>query len=147
MRKFIGKSNERILCKLSKSCIQSFMLPWKQRKRHILPVDQKLSSVYFSLANFQLVSCNLSFVMIWQMTYTHKLPKLCSNTLKSEFALPQIGQIHVVVVQRRQRNVTKCTKKGDARAKLLFCLSKSISFLLYSLPSPSWLRKLTNIHT
>ena len=65
------------------------MLPWKQRKRHILHVDQNLLSVYFSLANFQLVSCNLSLAMIWQMTYTHKLPKLCSATLKSEFALPQ----------------------------------------------------------
>ena len=57
------------------------MLPWKLRKRHILPVNQNLSSVYFSLAKFQLVSCNLSLAMIWQMTYTHKMPKLCSATL------------------------------------------------------------------
>ena len=57
------------------------MLPWKLRKRHILPVNQNLSSVYFSLAKFQYVSCNLSLAMIWQMTYTHKLPKLCSATL------------------------------------------------------------------
>ena len=70
-------------------CIQSFMLPWKRRNRHILPVDQNLLSVYFSLANFQLVSCNLSLAMIWQITYTHKLPKLSSTTLKSEFARPQ----------------------------------------------------------
>ena len=58
------------------------MLPWKLRKRQILPVNQNLSSVYFSLAKFQLVSCNLSLAMIWQMTYTHKLPKLCSATLR-----------------------------------------------------------------
>ena len=45
--------------------------------------DQNLSSVYFSLAKFQLVSCNLSLAMIWQMTYTLKLPKLCSATLSS----------------------------------------------------------------
>ena len=70
-------------------CIQSFMLPWKRRNRYILPVDQNLLSVYFSLANFQLVSCNLSLAMIWQITYTHKLPKLSSTTLKSEFALSQ----------------------------------------------------------
>ena len=57
------------------------MFPWKLRKRHILPVNQNLSSVYFSLAKFQYVSCNLSLAMIWQMTYTHKLPKLCSATL------------------------------------------------------------------
>ena len=61
------------------------MLPWKQRKRHILPVSQNLLSVYFSLAKFQLVSCNLSLAMIWQRTYTHKLPKLCSATLKYNF--------------------------------------------------------------
>ena len=57
------------------------MLPWKWRKCHILPVTQNFSSVNFSLAKFQLVSCKLPRVMIWQMTYTHKLPKLCSATL------------------------------------------------------------------
>ena len=57
------------------------MLPWKLRKRHILPVNQNLSSVYFSPAKFQLVSYNLSLATIWQMRYTHKLPKLCSATL------------------------------------------------------------------
>ena len=62
-------------------CIQSFMLPWKLRKLEILPHNQNRSSVYFSLAKFQLVSCNLSLAMIWQMTYTHKMPKLCSATL------------------------------------------------------------------
>ena len=58
------------------------MLPWKLQKRQVLPVNQNLSSVYFSVAKFQLVSCTLSLAMIWQMTYTHKLPKLCSTTLK-----------------------------------------------------------------
>ena len=57
------------------------MFPWKLRKRQILPVSQNLSSVYFLFAKFQLVSCNLSFAIIWQMTYTQKLPKLCSATL------------------------------------------------------------------
>ena len=37
-------------------------------------------------------------------------------------------------MQRQQRNVQK---KRDARAKLLFCLSKPISFLPFSLPSSS----------
>ena len=62
------------------------MLPWKLRKRHILPASQNLLSVYFSLAKFQLVSCNLSLSMIWQRTYTHELPKLCSATLKDKGA-------------------------------------------------------------
>ena len=57
------------------------MLPWKLRKRQFLPVNQNLSSVHFSLAKFQLVTRNLSLTMIWQMTYNHKLPKLCSATL------------------------------------------------------------------
>ena len=63
------------------------MLPWKQQKRQILPVNQNISSVYFSLAKFQLVSCNLSLAMIWQMTYTYKRPKLCSATLTTSTAL------------------------------------------------------------
>ena len=57
------------------------MLLWKLQKCQILPVNQNLSSVYFLLAKFQLVSFNLSHAMIWQMTCTHKLPKLCSATL------------------------------------------------------------------
>ena len=59
------------------------MLPWKLQKRQILTVYQNLLSVYFSLAKFQLVSCNLFLAMIWQMKYTFKLPKLCSATLRS----------------------------------------------------------------
>ena len=51
------------------------MLPWKLRKRQILLVNQNLSSVYFSPAKFQLVSCNLSLAMMWQMTCAHKLPR------------------------------------------------------------------------
>ena len=58
------------------------MLPWKLRKRQFLPVHQNFSSVHFSLAKFQLVNSNLSLAMIWQMTHNHKLPKLCSATLK-----------------------------------------------------------------
>ena len=57
------------------------MLPWKLRKCQILPVNQNLSSVYFSYAKFQLVSWDPSLAIIWQITYTHKLPKLCSATL------------------------------------------------------------------
>ena len=54
---------------------------WKLRKRQILPVNQNLSTGYFSLAKFQLSSYNLSLRMIWRMTYTQKLPKQCSATL------------------------------------------------------------------
>ena len=48
---------------------------------------------------------------------------------------------------RRSRAITptKCTKKRDARAKLLFCQSKPIAFLQFSLASPSSLLKLPTI--
>ena len=55
------------------------MLLWKLRKCQISPFNQNLSSVYFSYAKFQLVSCDPSLAIIWQMTYTHKLPKLFSH--------------------------------------------------------------------
>ena len=60
------------------------MLPWELRKRQFLPVNQNLSSVHFSLAKFELVTRNLSLAMIWQMTYNHKLAKLCSATLSAK---------------------------------------------------------------
>ena len=37
----------------------------------------------------------------------------------------------------------KCTKKRDARAKLLFCQSKPIGLLLFSLPSSLKLPNIT----
>ena len=65
------------------------MLPWKLRKRQILPVSENLSSLYFSLAKFQLVRCKLSLAIIWQMTYTQKLPKLCSATLIESLSITE----------------------------------------------------------
>ena len=81
----MGKSNERILCKLSKSEILGLYsivyVAMETAKTPNFSGQLNLSSVYFSLVKFQLVSCNLPCVMIWQMTYTHKLPKL--SRLKS----------------------------------------------------------------
>ena len=86
MCKFIGKSKERILCKLNKieilrlySIVHVAMETTKTS--HFTSQSKSFISI-FSLAKFQYVSCNLSFDMIWQMTYTHKLPKQCSATLK-----------------------------------------------------------------
>ena len=50
----------------------------------------------------------------------------------------EIRHFHVVVVQRRQRNVQKMR---DARAKLFFCQSKPTGFLPFLLPSQSSLLK------
>ena len=86
MYKFIGKSNERILCKLSKSGILRLYsivyVAMETTKTSNFICQSKLFISVFSLAKFQLVSCNLSLAMIWQRTHTHELPKLCSDTLK-----------------------------------------------------------------
>ena len=87
MCKFIGKSNERILCKLSKSEILRLysivhVAMETTKTSHFTSQSKSFISI-FSLAKFQYVSCNLSFDMIWQMTYTHKLPKQCSATLNN----------------------------------------------------------------
>ena len=89
------------------SCIQSFMLPWKLRKNQILPVTQNLSSVHFSLAKFQLVSWNLSLAMIWQMKYTHKLPKLCSATLKHPHS--QNREFNLININREEKSLRHVT--------------------------------------
>ena len=85
MCKFIGKSNERILCKLTKSEILRLYsivhVAMETTKTSHFTCQSKSFISIFSLAKFQLVSCSLSLAMIWQMTYTHKLPKLCSATL------------------------------------------------------------------
>ena len=86
MCEFIRKSNELILCKLSKSEILKLYsivhVAMETTKTSNFTCGQNLSSVYFSLAKFQLVSCNLSLAIIWQMTFTQKLPKLCSATIE-----------------------------------------------------------------
>ena len=57
------------------------MLPWKLRKRQIHLSVKSLTSTFFTC---QVSACELqpfdSLAMIRQMTYTHKLPKLCSAT-------------------------------------------------------------------
>ena len=68
--------------------------------------------------------------------------------LNSERLYRSSGKENKVVVfcSRRSRAVTakKCTKKRDARAELLFCQSKAIAFLPFSLLLPSSLLKFPN---
>ena len=78
--KVYRKTNERILCKLSQSeILRLYSIV------HVAMETTKTSN--FSLGKFQFVSCNLSLAIIWQMTYTQKLPKLCLATLMSSFFL------------------------------------------------------------
>ena len=46
---------------------------------------------------------NLSLAMIWQMTYNHKLPKLCSATLN----VPMTAQLLFVCLTTTQQLVNK----------------------------------------
>ena len=48
-------------------------------KTSFLPVNQNLSSMNFSLAKFQLVSCNFSLAMIWQITYSQTAKTVFSH--------------------------------------------------------------------
>ena len=56
-------------------------------------------------------------------------PRLCTSSVQRE----------IRPVSRRSRAVTakKCTKKRDARAKLLLWLLNLFAFVTFSLPSPS----------
>ena len=66
------------------------MLPWKLRKRQILPVNQHFSSTYFSLAKFQLVSSNLPPAMTWQMTYNSQTAKTVFSHLNRRLSASAI---------------------------------------------------------
>ena len=85
MRKFIGKSNERILCKLNKSEILRLYsiihVAMETAKTSSFTCQSKsFISIFFTC---QVSACELQRFSYhhWQMTYTHKLPKLCSATL------------------------------------------------------------------
>ena len=60
----------------------------------------------------------------------------------------EIRKVHVILGHSCTVMVKKCTKRHDVRTKLLFCLSKPIAFLPFSLlspsPSPSSLLSLPN---
>ena len=68
---FKGKSIDRFLCKLSKSEILRLFLivhvAMENTKTSHFTCQTNVSPVYFSLAEFQLVSCNVSLAMIWQI--------------------------------------------------------------------------------
>ena len=89
------------------------------------------------------------FFKCWQL-----FRKLSSKSTVSEFkkrkrkslssCVQVLHKTWICAFSRRSRVVTakKCTKKRDARVKLLFCQFKPIAFLRLSLTSPSSLPKL-----
>ena len=63
-------------------------------------------SIFFK---FQLESCNPSLAMIWQMTYTHKLPKLCSATLNVKVD----DNVHELIFCRASQNLITLSDKSN----------------------------------
>ena len=64
-------------------------------------------------------------------------------TVSKSSCVHVLNKTRYMVFSRRSRAVTveKCTKKRDARAKLLFCQFQPIAFLPFSLTSRSSLLK------
>ena len=96
------------------------MLLWKLQKCQILPVNQNLSSVYFLLAKFQLVSFNLSNAMIWQNNDMH------SQTAKTVFS-------HLNGLSSVESPIAQCGRAAGLvtiRSKVLLLLGLIAFFLL-----------------
>ena len=73
--------------------------------------------MYFLFTKFQFVSCNLSLAMIWQMTYTHKLPKLCSSTL--------------IFASKQCEDSKGCNGSGIARTTCFLSLPSHTSIVVF----------------
>ena len=127
MCKFIGKSNERILCKLRKSEILRLYsivhVAMETGKSSVFTRQSKSFIITLSLAKFQLVSSNLFLAMVWQMTYNHKLPKLCLATLKSES-----WNDSKTVSSELKTTLRPCTEKGEAYHLILIMLRGKIAW-------------------
>ena len=78
------------------------------------------------------------------MSKFRKRKRKLSSCVRSSSTKREIRRFHVV--RSRATTAKKCTKKSDARAKLLFCQSKPIAFLPFLLPSLSSLLKLPNMN-
>ena len=80
----MGKSSEQMFCKLGKSEILRLFsivhVDMETTKTSNFTCHSNRSSVYCSLAKFQLVGCSLSLAMIWQMIYTHNAN--CQNCVQ-----------------------------------------------------------------
>ena len=107
------------------------------RKRH-----------FKKIALLQTLSCQLvQFVKCWQIFLelkSKRLSKFKKRKRKSLSCVHVLDKTWNEALSRCSRAATakKCSKKGDERAKLLFFQSKPITFLPFSLASPSSLLKL-----
>ena len=112
MREFIGKSNERILCKLSKSGILRLY-----SIVHVAMDTMKTSNFTCQSKSFISIffTCQVS---AWRLQpfschdlaneYTHKLPKLCSATLKSHYESFHLSQVSYNFALKRASRKILC---------------------------------------
>ena len=141
MCKFIGKSHERNLCKLSKSeisrlysivhvamettktshftgqskCFISIFFTCLDLANGIYSQTAKTVFSHLKLYHVYLEPFNSSNVMLYPCSNRER--KICRSMSTSSIKR-RIGRFHVVVVQWTSK---KSTKKRDARAELLFC--------------------------
>ena len=94
----------------------------------------------------------VQFVKCWQIFRELNSKRLYRRLEKEKesrclvFKISTKGEISAFSRRSRAVTDTKCTKKRDTRAKLFFCQSIPVGFLLNLLPSPSSLLKLNNIN-
>ena len=119
MCKFLGKSNERILCKLSESEILRFysiiQVALETTKTSNFTCQSKFFISTFSTC--QVLACELQPFSCHDLandTYNHKLPKQCSATLK------ELMTLKIIVMSVKRLN-GRCTK-----IKVLFLFHISI---------------------
>ena len=112
-----------------------------QRKRHFTreyALLQTLSSLFHLVQFVKCLQIFLELIMkdcIEIEEKNEKVSRLCSRP-------PQNVKLGTFTWYSRVVTAKKCTRKRDARAKLLFCRSKPTAFLPFSLPSPLSLLKL-----
>ena len=111
----------------------------QQRRRR--PRIRHLKSEVSLLQTLSRLFHLVHFVKCWQYFLELNFKRLHQNSGKETESR---CLVFTSSVSRRSRALTakKCTKKRDARAKLLFCQSKAIAFLPFSLTSTSSLLKL-----
>ena len=109
----------------------------QQRRRRLQKRHLKSDGTLLQTLLFHLVQ----FVKCWQI-FQELNPKGLYRSLGEEKRNRCPVCLHspqnMKEVSRRSRATTakKCTKKRNARVKLLFCFSNPIAFLPFSLPSP-----------
>ena len=87
--------------------------------------------IFLILLFSETISFTLQFFLV--ILYKYKVPT--AVLLRDPNKMVKLKKQRRRRIRKRYLTAKKYTKKRDARAKLLFCYSKPISFLTFSLPS------------